>query len=282
MRAPYLGLGRCTQDRDYYMRNSISSLSDDASILRSHLAAIIENSDDAILSKSLEGIIRSWNRGAQRIFGYTSDEVIGRHIALLIPSDRLDEERQILDRLKRGERIDHYETIRLHKNGSLIDISLTVSPIKDGSGRIVGASKIARDISDAKRTQAQLREISTVTEHLNEVAKTLSAELDLKKVVQLITDAGTRITRAQFGAFFYNVLDAKGESYMLYKLSGVPREAFASFPMPRATQIFAPTFRGEGVVRIGDVREDPRFGQNFPHHGMPKGTFQWLVILRFR
>lgn len=253
------------------MRNSISSLSDDASILRSHLAAIIENSDDAILSKSLEGIISSWNRGAQRIFGYTSDEVIGRHIALLIPSDRLDEERQILDRLKRGERIDHYETIRLHKNGSLIDISLTVSPIKDGSGRIVGASKIARDISDAKRTRAQLREISNVTEHLNEVAKTLSAELDLKKVVQLITDAGTRITRAQFGAFFYNVLDAKGESYMLYTLSGVPREAFASFPMPRATQIFAPTFRGEGVVRIGDVREDPRFGQNFPHHGMPKG-----------
>jgi GAF domain-containing protein len=103
-----------------------------------------------------------------------------------------------------------------------------------------------------------------VTEHLNEVAKALASELELSKVVQIITDAGTRITRAAFGAFFYNVLDEQGGSYMLYALSGVPREAFAKFPMPRATAIFGPTFRGEGIVRLGDVRQDPRFGQNAP------------------
>lgn len=138
------------------MMGSASASPDESELLRARLAAIIEDSDDAILSKTLEGVINTWNRGAQRIFGYASAEVVGKHISLLIPPDRLDEETHILDRLKRGERVDHFETVRRHKNGQLIDVSLTVSPIKDASGRIVGASKIARDISDARRTRAQL------------------------------------------------------------------------------------------------------------------------------
>jgi len=122
------------------------------------LAAIVESSEDAILSKSLDGIIHSWNAGAERIFGYTAAETIGRSITMLLPPERMDEERVILGRLQRGERIDHFETIRVRKDGQRIHISLTVSPVKDGAGRIIGASKIGRDITERKRTDEALRE----------------------------------------------------------------------------------------------------------------------------
>ena len=123
-----------------------------------HLASIVESSDDAIVSKDLDGIIRTWNRGAERLFGYKAAEVIGRPITILIPLDRRDEEPGILARIRRGERVDHYETVRRHKDGSLIDISLTVSPTRDAKGAIVGASKIARDITERKRAEQALRE----------------------------------------------------------------------------------------------------------------------------
>jgi PAS domain S-box-containing protein len=117
------------------------------------LASIVESSDDAIVSKDLNGVINSWNAGARRLFGYTAEEVIGEPIYMLIPPERRDEEPGILERIRRGERIDHYETIRRRKDGSLVDISLTVSPLKNDDGRIIGASKIARDISDRKREE---------------------------------------------------------------------------------------------------------------------------------
>jgi PAS domain S-box-containing protein len=120
-----------------------------------HFASIIETSDDAIISKSLDGIIESWNSGAERLFGYSAREAIGQPVTILIPQDRIDEEPGIIDRIRRGERIDHYETVRQRKDGSRVDISLSVSPIKDAAGRIVGASKIARDIAERKRTQEQ-------------------------------------------------------------------------------------------------------------------------------
>jgi PAS domain S-box-containing protein len=118
-----------------------------------HYAAIVESSDDAILSKDLDGVITSWNAGAQRLFGYTAEEAVGRSVTMIIPTDRHDEEPMILERVRRGERIDHYETVRQRKDGSLIDISITVSPIKDEKGEIVGASKIARDITQLKRAR---------------------------------------------------------------------------------------------------------------------------------
>ncbi len=118
-----------------------------------HYAAIVESSDDAILSKDLNGVIMSWNGAAQRLFGYTADEAVGQSVTILIPADRHDEEPMILARIRRGERIEHYETIRQRKDGSLVDISLTVSPIKDFKGDIVGASKIARDVTERRRAQ---------------------------------------------------------------------------------------------------------------------------------
>lgn len=113
-----------------------------------HLAAVVESSDDAIVTKTLDGIVTSWNRAAEKMFGYTAEEAIGRHITLIIPEERRAEEEQVLERIRHGDKIDHFETIRVAKDGRLVPISLTVSPIKDADGRVVGASKIARDISE--------------------------------------------------------------------------------------------------------------------------------------
>jgi PAS domain S-box-containing protein len=122
------------------------------------LAAIVESSDDAIVSKNLDGIIESWNGSAERLFGYAAEEAIGQHITLIIPPDRRDEEAMILEQLRRGVRVDHFETVRMRKNGTLIDISLTISPVKDSTGRVVGASKVARDITENKRAEQARKE----------------------------------------------------------------------------------------------------------------------------
>ncbi|ULJ73494.1 PAS domain S-box protein [Rhizobium gallicum] len=119
------------------------------------VAAIVESSDDAILAKDLNGTITDWNRGAERLFGYTAEEAIGRSVTMLIPLDRADEEPNILARLRRGEKIDHYETIRRRKDGSLVEISLSVSPIRNRAGQVIGASKIARDITERRRAEEQ-------------------------------------------------------------------------------------------------------------------------------
>jgi PAS domain S-box-containing protein len=125
---------------------------------KARLAAIVESSDDAIISKGLDGIITSWNTSAERLFGYTAQEAIGQSITMLIPADRRDEVPKIIERLKRGERVDHFETKRVRKDGTLLDISLTISPLKESSGRIIGASKVARDITERKRAEQALRE----------------------------------------------------------------------------------------------------------------------------
>lgn len=125
----------------------------------SHLAAIVESSDDAIISKTLEGIILTWNKGAERIFGYESHEVIGKPVLVLMPPDRVEEEPIILQKLKRGERIDHYETVRVSKDGRRINISLTISPIRDETGKIIAVSKIARDITEQKRTEQEREQL---------------------------------------------------------------------------------------------------------------------------
>ncbi|MDT7690047.1 MAG: hypothetical protein QOE46_2806 [Acidobacteriota bacterium] len=242
------------------------------------LSAIIESADDAVISKTLNGIITSWNKGAERIFGYTAEEIVGRPVSVLIPEDHLDEEPNILARLRRGERIEHYETIRLRKDGRFVNISLTVSPILGPDGKVIGASKVARDITERKRSEERFqralqdaRDAHEEAETINRLSRLLSAELDQQRLVQAVTDAATELTGARFGSFFYNVLDESGAWFMLYTLSGVPREAFAHFPMPRATALFGPTFRGEGILRIDDVKQDPRYGQNSPYFGMPEG-----------
>jgi PAS domain S-box-containing protein len=122
------------------------------------LAAIVSSSDDAIISKTLDGIITTWNKGAERIFGYTAEEAIGQRITLIIPPERQPEESDILDRLRRGQAVDHFHTIRRRKDGTLLDVSLSISPVRDSSGQVIGASKVARDITVQKRAEHELRE----------------------------------------------------------------------------------------------------------------------------
>ena len=129
------------------------------------IASIVESSDDAIVSKDLNGVIINWNQGAERIFGYTAEEVVGKPITILIPPDRHDEEPSILERIRRGERVEHFETVRMRKHGSRVDISLTISPVKNAEGKIIGASKIARDITERKRSEAQIAILAREAEH---------------------------------------------------------------------------------------------------------------------
>ena len=201
--------------------------------------------------------------------------MIGRPIRVLIPQERQFEEDDILARLRQGERIEHFETVRIAKDGRRLNISVTISPLRNASGTIVGASKIARDVSALSAAEAErvrlLEENAAMTQALNSVGAVVASDLDRDKVVQAVTDAATELTTAEFGAFFYNVVNVTGDSYMLYTISGVPREAFAKFPMPRNTEVFEPTFKGTAVVRSADITKDPRYGKNPPHHGMPPG-----------
>jgi PAS domain S-box-containing protein len=132
---------------------------------RALLAAIVESTDDAIVSKDLDGFITSWNAGAERIFGYMAEEVIGRHIMIIVPDDLRDEEMRILARIRAGERVSHFDTIRRRKDGTLVPISLTISPVRAADGRIIGASKIARDISERKRFEETYQALSREVNH---------------------------------------------------------------------------------------------------------------------
>ena len=134
------------------------------------LASVTESSDDAIISKTLDGRIMSWNQGAQRLFGYPAEEMIGIPITILIPPDRQNEERMILEKVAGGERVDHYETVRRRKDGGSVAISLTVSPVKNIEGRIIGASKIARDITERKQAEARENALITQLAQMNRIA----------------------------------------------------------------------------------------------------------------
>ncbi len=243
------------------------------------LSAIVESSDDAIISKDLNGIITSWNSGAEKIFGYNEKEVLGKSITMLIPKNRLPEEKLIISKIRNGEKVDHFETIRKGKNGKDISISLTVSPLKNSQGEIIGASKVARDVTAQVQAQAEIKKYARNLEILSSVGKSISANLDVKITVQRVTDATTKLSGAAFGAFFYNQVNAQGESLKLFTLSGAPREAFEGFGMPRNTDVFNPTFTGRDVVRVDDITKDTRYGHNHPHHGTPKGHLSVVSYL---
>jgi PAS domain S-box-containing protein len=239
--------------------------------VRAHLAAIIASSEDAIVSKTLDGVVTSWNQAAERLFGYSSAEMVGQSITRVIPRELHPEEDEILAKLRVGQRIERYETIRVRKDGRQVEVSLTVSPIRDSSGRIVGAAKIAHDITDRRRVEGALRDEAQALEALNSIGQAVALQLDLDRVVQLVADAATEVTGAAFGAFFYSAINDGKESHWLYAVSGAVRELFEKFPMPRATEVLGPTLRGEGIVRSGDIQSDPRYGRSAPYMGLPPG-----------
>jgi PAS domain S-box-containing protein len=194
------------------------------------LAAIIESSDDAIVSKDLNGIITSWNKGAEALFGYSAEEAIGRSITMVIPADRLSEEDMVLGRIRRGERIEHFDTIRQRKDGTLVPISLTVSPIRDAGGTIVGASKIARNISDRRRIETQLEELQRRLMALAVASASILGSPDADAVAAKAID----LARDVFAADGYALwrADAAG-AWRIVRSYGISNE-FASRAITRA------------------------------------------------
>ena len=184
------------------------------------LRAIVDYCDDAVVSKDLSGIIKSWNKGAERLFGYTADEAVGRPITMIIPADRQEEEPAILDRLKRGERVDHFETIRVRKDGSRADISLSISPIRDESGRVTGASKIARDITERKRQEQALAAINAELRRSNADLQQFaySASHDLQEPLRMVATY-SELLRREFGG----QLGPGGDEYIGYTIQGALR-----------------------------------------------------------
>jgi PAS domain S-box-containing protein len=228
--------------------------------------------DFAILLLDRQGTIVSWNHGAREIFGYEEHEVIRRPFSMLfLPQDVADGTPNL--ELAKAEAAGRAEDIRWHqrKNGERFWANGVTAALRDAKGSLTGFSKITRDDTAKKLLEDELREETEVLETVNRVGQLLTAELDLQNLVQALTDAATQITGAQFGSFFYNIIDQRGERYMLYTLSGVPEAAFEHFPIPRNTDIFSHTFKGEGTVLIDDVEKDPRYGKNWPYYGMPKG-----------
>ena len=189
-------------------------------IVQARLAAIVESSDDAIISKDLHGIIQTWNRGAEKIFGYTAEEAVGQHICLIAPPDRVDEIAEILRRISRGERVEHYETRRRTKDGRTLIMSLTVSPIRNAAGEIVGASKIGRDITERVLSRQALHEANRALTRSNADLEQFaySASHDLQEPLRMVATYSELLQRR-----FAGQLGAGGEEYIRYIVDGASR-----------------------------------------------------------
>lgn len=228
--------------------------------------------ETAIISTDLDGRVTSWNEGARLILGWSAAEMIGQTLDRLFPEDSGSSalRREMADAVS-GGRGGGEEGWRVRKDGSLIWAAGEMTPICDSAKNVIGFTKILRDRSSKREAEQAIMEERRALEVLNRAGSALAAEHDVQHLVQIVTGAGVELTGAEFGAFFYNVEDDSGESYMLYTLSGAPPEAFSKFPMPRKTGVFGPTFAGEGIVRSPDITKDPRYGQNAPYAGMPEG-----------
>ena len=225
-----------------------------------------------------EGLITYYNEEALRVWG--------RAPALNDPAERFCGSFRLCE--SDGTTVDHsrcWMALALHEekpykgeeivierpDGEKKTVLVNANPIHDEAGRLLGAVNVVVDITDRKRAEVELQEKNELLALLNRASTTMASELQLSRLVQVITDVGVELTKAEFGAFFYNSIDADGEKYTLYTLSGAPRSAFENYPMPRNTHIFGPTFRGEAIVRSDDITRDERYGKNPPYYGMPEG-----------
>jgi PAS domain S-box-containing protein len=227
--------------------------------------------DTAIITTDLKGRVTSWNAGASNILGWVEPDMLGQSLSRVFAEDDQEAQlsREIEDAVAKGKGGGE-EGWRLRKDGSRFWAVGELNPIRDNS-EVVGFVKILRDRTAQRNAEQAIREERHALEVLNRAGSALAVETDIQHLVQIVTDAGVELTGAEFGAFFYNVIDKAGESYTLYTLSGAPLEAFSRFPMPRNTEVFAPTFLGQGIVRSDDITKDPRYGKNTPRRGMPEG-----------
>jgi len=232
------------------------------------LADFLENAADPLHKIDSTGAILWANKAELDLFGYAPDEYIGRHIDEFYVDDGVA--REYVRRLVSGEMLRDFPARVKCKNGSVKDVLITSNTFRVDD-EFVYARCFTRDVTASGRAERQLREELDVWAALGRAGSALSRELDVDRLAQTITDAAVQLTRAEFGAFFYNVEKADGQTYMLYTLSGSAREAFKEFPMPRVTELFGSTFRGKSIVRSDDILAHPTYGKNAPYHGMPRG-----------
>jgi PAS domain S-box-containing protein len=237
------------------------------------LSTVINSATDtAIIALDSRGAVLSWNPGAVRLLGWTEEQMRGQTLLRIFPEETNPQARvteEMADALSKGR--GGHEGWRMRSDGSRFWAVGELTPVTDPAAAPVAFVKVLRDRTQWKVSEDALREEKRTLEVLNRAGATLARENDLAKVVQAVTDAGMEVTGAQFGAFFYNLVNEAGESYTLYTLSGAPRAAFEKFPMPRNTAVFGTTFAGEGIVRSDDITQDPRYGKSAPYHGMPNG-----------
>jgi PAS domain S-box-containing protein len=232
-------------------------------------ARITERATDAYLMIDRAGRLSYVNEVAAERLGYTKAELLRQELSTIDAGLSEAELADLFHRATSGEAVPPFESLHRRSDGATYPVEVSLTPVDlDGEPQVFAA---VRDITRRKRMESQLRAESEALETVNRASRMLSAELDPERLVQGLTDAATQLTGAAFGAFFYNVNDPAGGRYMLYALSGAPKEAFAGFEMPRATPLFGPTFRGDGILRVDDVTTDPRYGRVPPHHGLPHG-----------
>ncbi|MEX2570968.1 MAG: PAS domain-containing protein [Gemmatimonadota bacterium] len=213
------------------------------------------------------------NQSLAAFYGLDPEDVLGRTIREVVPgyADRV--EPRYREVLETGEAIRNVAIVVPHRTipGEQRHFLTNYFPIRVRDGDIIGVGLVALDVTERHQIDEAQREQAALVENLHRVGQSVASELELEFIVQEVTDAATALTGAQFGAFFYNVLSEQGESYSLYSISGAAREDFSKFPMPRNTEVFGPTFHGEGTVRSDDITRDPRYGKSAPYHGMPEG-----------
>ena len=240
------------------------------------LDAILNNTRQAVFLMDDQQQCVYANAAAEKLTGYRLEEMQGRPLHDVVHHTRADGshyplEECPIDRAFPERAQMSGEELFVAPDGSFYPVGFTASPVLDAQGKPIGTVIEARNIAEEKARDEALKAQAKTLETLNRTGAVLAAELDLERLVQAVTDAGVELTGAQFGAFFYNVLNESGEAFMLYTLSGAERSDFERFGMPRATAVFKPTFDGEGIVRCDDILADPRYGRSAPHHGMPKG-----------
>jgi PAS domain S-box-containing protein len=247
-----------------------SSITEELHAQGSLLRLIVDALPALVGYVNADGTYRLLSRGYHEWFGVEPDELVGKPIAAVLGDSAYAGVREHVERALSGQRVQYEAEVSYARAGTRWIRAVYLPDIAEG-GRVRGFVSLVQDISETKRAEQRATDAAISNEALARVGRALIAELDLEAMFGRLTDEATALCRAQFGAFFYNVLQEGKEAYMLYTVSGVPREAFSKFPMPRKTAVFAPTFAGSSIVRSDDITKDPRYGKSGPHHGMPAG-----------
>lgn len=260
-----VGFVKVTQDRTRYRE-----LSEALRRRETELRLIIDAIPGLVAYMGTDETYRQVNRAYEEWFGRPAAELVGKHISDVLGREAYDTVRPHVAAALAGQSVAFESEVPYASVGARW-VRAQYIPDRDPNGVVQGYVSLVLDVTDAKRAEQRLAEEARLNETLYRVGTALAQDLDLDTVFARLTHEATALCRAQFGAFFYNVEDPERGRYMLYALAGVPREKFAGFPMPRNTEVFGPTFAGDGVVRSDDIMQDPRYGKNAPYHGMPAG-----------